>query len=137
MCIECNCNIEKSMQIHVSNRWYWKNLHKHMNAKSIHASNLLTQYTHQNRYNCYVNQQEFLSYSSFAIPCQYSYITIKVCFLQSTFCSKLQKIFLTDICYQCKKKSKQIILRLYKQFKMSKNHTSILHKIISHKIIHN
>lgn len=26
-----------------------KNLHKHMNAKSTHASNLLTQYTHQNR----------------------------------------------------------------------------------------
>lgn len=91
-----------------------------MNAKSTHASNLLTQYTHQNRYNWYVNQQEFLSHSSFAIPCQYSYITINICVWQSTFCSNLQKIFLTDICYQCKKINKHIILRLYKQFKISK-----------------
>lgn len=136
MCIECNCNIEKSMQIHVSNRWYWKNLNKHMNAKSIHASNLLTQYTHQNRYNCYVNQQEFLSHSSFAIPCQYSYITINICFLRKYFLQQFTKNIFNRHLLSMQKKVK-IILRLYKQLKISKNHTSILHKIISHKIIHN
>lgn len=49
-----------------------------MNAKSTHARNILTQYTHKNEYNCYVNQLEFLFHSKFAIYCQYIYITIKI-----------------------------------------------------------
>lgn len=96
-----------------------------MNAKSTHARNLLTQYTHQNEYNCYVNKLEFFFHSNFAISCQYIYITIKICcfvflFFFTLFAAINKYIFHRHL-LSMQEKNKHIILRLYKQFKICNN----------------
>lgn len=96
-----------------------KTLNNHMNAKSTHARNLLTQYTHQNGYNCYANQLEFLFHSKFAISCHYNYITIKIFF--SHFLQQLTKYIFHRHLLSIQEKNKQIILRLYEQFKICNN----------------